>query len=92
MSFLDKRIKNPDAIPEALDITHRMCSSINVATTRAGINMDAVGLMGRTIKGTQLQNIHRQGHPLPLCLWCKQFGAFFYQQGFTTLPGKDFRA
>lgn len=39
-----------EAIPEALAKTSRICSSINVASTRAGINMDAVALMGRTIK------------------------------------------
>ncbi len=31
-----------DSIPEALASTERLCSSLNVATTRAGINMDAV--------------------------------------------------
>ncbi|MBW2065467.1 MAG: PFL family protein, partial [Deltaproteobacteria bacterium] len=39
-----------DAIPEALAGTERVCSSVNVASTRAGINMDAVGLMGSVIK------------------------------------------
>ncbi|MBW2031173.1 MAG: PFL family protein [Deltaproteobacteria bacterium] len=39
-----------DAIPEALARTNRVCSSVNVASTRAGINMDAVSLMGRVIK------------------------------------------
>jgi len=38
------------AIPEALASTRRVCSSVNVASTRAGINMDAVYLMGKTIK------------------------------------------
>ncbi len=38
------------AIPEALSSTVRVCASVNVASTRAGINMDAVGLMGRIIK------------------------------------------
>ena len=38
------------AIPQALAETERVCSSVNVATTKAGINMDAVALMGRTIK------------------------------------------
>ena len=38
------------AIPEALASTERVCSSVNVATTRAGINMDAVALMGKTIR------------------------------------------
>lgn len=39
-----------DAIPEALAETRRVCSSVNVASTNAGINMDAVYLMGKTIK------------------------------------------
>jgi hypothetical protein len=39
-----------EAIPEALAETERVCSSINVASTRAGINMDAVLIMGKTIK------------------------------------------
>ena len=37
------------AIPEALAVTERVCSSVNVGSTRAGINMDAVALMGQTI-------------------------------------------
>ncbi len=41
-----------EAIPEALATTEHVCSSINVASTRAGINMDAVYLMGKTIKST----------------------------------------
>jgi len=39
-----------EAIPRALTETDRVCASINVASTRAGINMDAVVLMGRIIK------------------------------------------
>lgn len=39
-----------EAIPEALSITERVCSSVNVASTRAGINMDAVKKMGQVIK------------------------------------------
>lgn len=38
------------AIPEALSTTKIVCSSVNVASTRAGINMDAVAEMGRIIK------------------------------------------
>ncbi|MBR7081123.1 MAG: PFL family protein [Oscillospiraceae bacterium] len=38
------------AIPRALSETERVCASVNVATTRAGINMDAVAEMGRTVK------------------------------------------
>ena len=39
-----------DSIPEALSSTKRLCSSVNAATTRAGINMDVVGHIGRIIK------------------------------------------
>ncbi|MDO4749868.1 MAG: PFL family protein [Eubacteriales bacterium] len=40
------------SIPEVLAKTKLVCSSVNVATTRAGINMDAVAEMGRVIKQT----------------------------------------
>ncbi len=40
------------SIPEALTVTERVCSSVNVASTKAGINMDAVALMGKIIKET----------------------------------------
>jgi uncharacterized protein (UPF0210 family) len=39
-----------EAIPQALAGTERVCASINVASTKAGINMDAVLLMGKIIK------------------------------------------
>jgi uncharacterized protein (UPF0210 family) len=39
-----------ESIPEALAVTNRVCASVNVATTRAGINMDAVAHMGKIIK------------------------------------------
>jgi uncharacterized protein (UPF0210 family) len=39
-----------DSIPEALATTKRLCSSVNVATTRAGINMNAVRRVGELIK------------------------------------------
>jgi len=41
-----------ESIPEALAVTNAVCSSVNVATTRAGINMDAVQRMGQIIKRT----------------------------------------
>lgn len=37
------------SLPQALSSTERVCSSVNVGTTRAGINMDAVAEMGRII-------------------------------------------
>ncbi|MBQ5565560.1 MAG: PFL family protein [Clostridia bacterium] len=41
-----------ESIPEALAVTERVCSSVNIGSTKAGINMDAVAMMGRTIKKT----------------------------------------
>ena len=38
-----------ESIPEALACTERICSSVNVGSTKTGINMDAVRLMGQTI-------------------------------------------
>ena len=40
------------SIPEALASTQRICSSVNVGSTRTGINMDAVRLMGEIVKAT----------------------------------------
>ncbi len=40
------------SIPEALATTDRVCSSVNLASTRTGINMDAVRLMGQMIRAT----------------------------------------
>lgn len=37
-------------IPEALSVTDIVCSSVNVASTKAGINLDAVKLLGEAIK------------------------------------------
>lgn len=39
-----------NSIPEALSTTNRVCSSINAATSKAGINMDAVQALGHIIK------------------------------------------
>ncbi|SHI92946.1 PFL family protein [Parasporobacterium paucivorans] len=40
------------SIPEALSVTERVCSSVNLGSTRTGINMDAVRLMGEIILET----------------------------------------
>ena len=37
------------SIPQALAQTERICSSINVGSTKTGLNMDAVELMGRCV-------------------------------------------
>lgn len=49
------------AIPRALAETGRVCASVNVASTRAGINMDAVLLMGHRIKETAELTAHLDG-------------------------------
>ena len=46
----DRKLVN--SIPRALTETELVCSSVNVASTKSGINMDAVALMGRIIKET----------------------------------------
>ena len=49
------------SIPEALSETELVCSSVNVATTRAGINMDAVAEMGSVIRRTASLTADRDG-------------------------------
>ena len=56
-ALVQKGITEADAkliasIPSALAQTDRVCSSVNVASTRAGINMDAVSMMSQTILDT----------------------------------------
>ncbi len=49
------------SIPEALSVTDRMCSSVNVGTSKNGINMDAVKLMGEIVKKTALLTKDKDG-------------------------------
>ena len=49
------------AIPEALATTDMVCSSVNVGSTKAGIDMNAVALMGRIIKETARRTADRAG-------------------------------
>ena len=46
----DERLIN--SIPEALSVTEHVCSSVNIGSTKAGINMDAVALMGKIVRQT----------------------------------------
>ena len=39
-----------EAIPEALSVTEHICSSVNIGSTKAGINMDAVAMMGGVVR------------------------------------------
>ena len=41
-----------ESIPEALSVTDHVCSSVNIGSTKTGINLDAVALMGKTVKKT----------------------------------------
>jgi uncharacterized protein (UPF0210 family) len=59
-----------DSIPEALSVTERLCGSVNAATTRAGINMDAVARVGRLIKEAAERTRDRFG------LACAKFVCF----------------
>ncbi len=38
------------SIPEALSVTDHVCASVNIGSTKAGINMDAVALMGKVVR------------------------------------------
>jgi uncharacterized protein (UPF0210 family) len=50
-----------DSIPRALATTERVCASVNVATTKSGINMDAVRRMGEVLKETAALTADQDG-------------------------------
>ena len=68
MTDADRRLI--ESIPEALAATRFLCSSVNVASTRAGIDMDAVALLGKAIKKTAELTKDNDG------LGCAKFVAF----------------
>ena len=68
MTDADRRLI--ESIPEALASTAFLCSSVNVASTRAGIDMDAVALLGQAIKKTAELTRDNDG------LGCAKFVAF----------------
>ena len=68
MTDADRRLI--ESIPEALATTRFLCSSVNVASTRAGIDMDAVALLGKAIKKTAELTKDNDG------LGCAKFVAF----------------
>ena len=59
-----------DSVPEALSVTERVCSSINLASSRTGINMDAVARMGEVIRDTAFMTRDRDS------LGCAKFVVF----------------
>ncbi len=63
-ALIDKGYTNGDqilisSIPEALASTDIVCSSVNLGSTKAGINMDAVRVMGEIIKETAARTAER---------------------------------
>lgn len=48
-------------IPEVLADTERLCSSVNIGSSKSGINMDAVKLMGEIIKETAQKTANKDG-------------------------------
>ncbi|MDD2418103.1 MAG: PFL family protein [Oscillospiraceae bacterium] len=59
-----------ESIPEALSVTDHVCSSVNIGSTKAGINMDAVGLMGHTVRRTAELTADRD------CIGCAKLVVF----------------
>ena len=58
------------SIPQALAETERVCSSVNVASTRSGINMDAVNTVGRLVRETAMMTRDRDS------IGCAKFVVF----------------
>ncbi len=59
------------SIPEALDITQNICSSVNIGSTKSGINMDAVKLMGQIVKQSAERTADRDCiGPAKLVVFC----------------------
>ena len=60
-----------ESIPEALSVTNNVCSSVNVGSTRSGINMDAVALMGKVVLDAAKATADRQCiGPAKLVVFC----------------------
>ncbi len=58
------------SIPEALDTTENICSSVNIGSTKSGINMDAVKLMGEIVHKTAEKTADRD------CIGCAKLVVF----------------
>lgn len=60
-----------EAIPEALSVTDHICSSVNIGSTKTGINMDAVALMGNVVrKSAELTADRNCIGPAKLVVFC----------------------
>ena len=65
-AFVEKGVSRSDAalmnaIPSVLSETSRVCSSVNVASTRAGANVDAINIMAKKIKETAWRTKEQNG-------------------------------
>lgn len=58
-----------ESIPEAISVTENICSSVNIGSTKSGINMDAVKLMGQIIRKTAAATADRD------CIGCAKLVA-----------------
>lgn len=59
------------SIPEALSVTENICSSVNIGSSKAGINMDAVALMGKIVREAAEKTADRQCiAPAKLVVFC----------------------
>ena len=59
------------SIPEALDVTQNICSSVNIGSTKSGIDMDAVKLMGQIVKESAERTADRDCiGPAKLVVFC----------------------
>ena len=59
------------SIPEALDVTQNICSSVNIGSTKSGINMDAVKIMGQIVKEAAVRTADRDCiGPAKLVVFC----------------------
>ncbi len=59
-----------ESIPEALAVTDHICSSVNIGSTKAGINMDAVALMGKVVREAAEKTKERD------CIGCAKLVVF----------------
>ena len=64
-----------DSLPQALAVTSRLCASINVGSSHKGINMDAVALVGKTVKDLAEQTAESGGFgAAKFVVFCNQPG------------------
>lgn len=64
-----------DSLPEVLSSTKRICASVNIGTTKKGINMDALALCGKTVKNVAEATADQNGFgAAKFVVFCNQPG------------------